>query len=133
MCLEAKLILGKALNLFALIEVMTKAFRPKKKLTVRDWGNGLIMFSFECDDDRQWVCKNQPCHFDGSLFAIRLLSGKEQSSSMKISTALFWVRVHDLSLDYRSENVVCLVVHKLGTLLAYEKLSDIDPSKFVRL
>ncbi|KAL8484943.1 hypothetical protein ACS0TY_027302 [Phlomoides rotata] len=43
---------GKSFNAFALIDILTKAFRPKGKLFARDWGKGVWIFSFERDDDR---------------------------------------------------------------------------------
>lgn len=58
MCLAGKLIHEKPSNIFAIKEVMLKAFRPKGKLAVRDWGNGLLLFSFEFMDDREWVIRN---------------------------------------------------------------------------
>ncbi|KAL8503916.1 hypothetical protein ACS0TY_022587 [Phlomoides rotata] len=50
----------KSGNIFALMEVMAKGFHPKGKLSSRDWGNGLVLFSFEIPDDREWVLRNQP-------------------------------------------------------------------------
>lgn len=88
-CLAGKLCVEKAYNMFAAIDVMTKAFRSKGRITAREWGNGKVIFSFERENDRQWVLRNQPWHFDGHLFAIRVLTGMEQPSSMSISLASF--------------------------------------------
>ncbi|KAL8545966.1 hypothetical protein ACS0TY_005902 [Phlomoides rotata] len=76
-CLVGKVCVEKAINSFALIDVMYKAFRAKGKLTARDWGHGLVIFSFDCEVDREWVIQNQPWHFDNALFAILPLTGKE--------------------------------------------------------
>lgn len=131
-CLAGKLILEKSHNTFALIDVMLKAFKPKGKLQARDWGNGLVMFSFEMDDDRQWVLKNQPWHFDGYLFAIHALKGMEQPSAVKISSCLFWMRAHDLHVAYRSIQVIRSIAAKIGTLVAYENPSELNMEEFVR-
>lgn len=85
-CLVGKLCAAKSHNIFALIDVMIKAFRPKGKLTGHDWGNGMVIFSFEKENDRQWVLWNQPWHFDGHLFTVYSLTGMEQSSPVSIST-----------------------------------------------
>lgn len=79
---------------------MIKAFRPKGKLTSREWGNGLLLFSFELAEDREWVIRNQPWHFDGHLFAIRALDGNEQPSSVSLSTISMWVRVLDFPTNF---------------------------------
>ncbi|KAL8521325.1 hypothetical protein ACS0TY_011742 [Phlomoides rotata] len=59
-CLVGKICAPKAPNVFTLIEVMVKAFKPKGKLTVREWGKMMVMFSFERANDRVWVIRNQP-------------------------------------------------------------------------
>ncbi|KAL8475131.1 hypothetical protein ACS0TY_031526 [Phlomoides rotata] len=59
-CLVGKVFSDKMINSFALIEVMIKVFRAKGKLTVHVWGHGLLIFSFELEEDRAWVIWNQP-------------------------------------------------------------------------
>lgn len=66
-CLVGKLCSQKVVNVFALMEVMKKAFRSKGKLSVRDWGSGLLIFTFELEEDRLWVLRNQPWHLRGSF------------------------------------------------------------------
>ncbi|KAL8527962.1 hypothetical protein ACS0TY_005684 [Phlomoides rotata] len=97
-CLVGKLISGKSVNSYALTEVMIKAFRAKGKLNARDWGNGMLIFSFELGEDREWVIRNQPWHFDNALFAIKPLSGREQPLGISLTLASFWIRVYDLPL-----------------------------------
>ncbi|KAL8505826.1 hypothetical protein ACS0TY_016886 [Phlomoides rotata] len=70
-CLVGKICSDKSHNVFAVIDVMPKAFRPKGKFTARDWGWGVLIFSFVLREDRDWVLRNQPLHFDGCLFAIK--------------------------------------------------------------
>ncbi|KAL8487563.1 hypothetical protein ACS0TY_023576 [Phlomoides rotata] len=50
-CMVGKVFMEKAVNSFTLADIMIKAFRPKGKLTARDWGNGLLIFSFEHEED----------------------------------------------------------------------------------
>lgn len=66
-CLVRKLISEKQANLFGI----AKAFRGKGKISGRDWGHGLIIFSFKRAMDRDWVLRNQPWHFDNNLFAVK--------------------------------------------------------------
>lgn len=115
-CLIGKLCSHKPVNIFALMDVLKKAFRSKGKLSARDWGNGLIIFTFENGEDREWVIRNQPWHFDGFLFAIQALTGVEQPSSILISKATFWVRVYDLPLLCQNEKVILSIAGRVGTL-----------------
>lgn len=131
--LAGKLITEKNYNVFALIDVMVKAFRPKGRLTARDWGKGLIIFSFESVQDREWVLKNQPWHFDGFPFVVKGLTGLEQPSAVALSKACLWVRVFDLPLACRSEAVFQLIGGRIGMLECYEKPSILDPTEYFRL
>ncbi|KAL8539523.1 hypothetical protein ACS0TY_001218 [Phlomoides rotata] len=130
--LVGRLCADKSPNVFALMEVMTKAFRPKGKLSAREWGEGMIMFSFDRVDDRDLVLQNQPWHFDNHLFAITSMVGSEQPSPITVSSASFWVRAHDLPLVCRSDSVIRYVAAKVGVLEAFEKPSAEDLSEFVR-
>ncbi|KAL8514137.1 hypothetical protein ACS0TY_013313 [Phlomoides rotata] len=111
-----------------MMDVMTKGFRPKGKLTSRDWGNGLLLFSFELSEDRDWVLRNQPWHFDGALFVIKSLDGTEQPSTIRISNASFWTRVFDLPLVCQSDKVLRLIAAKVVVLECFEKVTEGKPS-----
>ncbi|KAL8498787.1 hypothetical protein ACS0TY_021929 [Phlomoides rotata] len=93
-CLAGRLCTKRQYNTFALMEVMKKTFRPKGKMTIREWG--LLIFLFDSSEDREWVVQNQLWHFDNSLFTVKSLSWMEQLSSISLTKASFWVRVLDL-------------------------------------
>lgn len=99
-CLAGKLMHEKPGNVFDIKKVMMKAFRPKGKLTIRELGNGLPLFSFDLVEDREWVICIQPWHFDGHLFAVRVLDGTEQPSTVTLSTVSMWVRALDLPSNF---------------------------------
>ncbi|KAL8519944.1 hypothetical protein ACS0TY_010759 [Phlomoides rotata] len=98
---------------------MTKAFKVKDKLTTRDWGKGLYIFSFEWEDDRQWVLNHQPWHFENHLFAIRALSGYEQPSMVSVTEALFWVRAYDLPMNFHTDCVLKTLASKVRDLILF--------------
>lgn len=124
--------LGRKANMYAVIDIMTKSFGPKNKLTAQEWGKGMVLFSFDSPVDRDWVIRNQPWHFNDTLFAIKPLTGTKQPSSIQITMASFWVRTHDLSMDCRTEEIITAIVGKAGTLECYEKPSNEDLNEFVR-
>ncbi|KAL8461674.1 hypothetical protein ACS0TY_032962 [Phlomoides rotata] len=127
-----KLYSKKSLNTYALIDVMVKAFNPKPKVTAREWGKNLIMFSFESMVDREWVIQNQSWHFDINLFVVKPLLRSEQPSAIEIKEVSMWVRAHDLSLVGHTYSVIRSLAVKIGLLEQYEKPTFMDPSEFVR-
>ncbi|KAL8456464.1 hypothetical protein ACS0TY_034614 [Phlomoides rotata] len=111
---------------------MTKAFKPKSRLTARDWGNGLIVFSFGTVEDRDWVLWNQLWHFDGYLFVVRVLAGQEQPSSIQINTTSFWVQAYDVPLCVQTEESIRAIASRVGLLECFERPSDLMPLDFLR-
>lgn len=119
-CLVGRLCTDKGFNTYALIDVMVKAFKARKKVSAREWGNKLIIFTFDDGMDREWVLKNQPWHFDGNLFAIAALRGTEQPSSIVVNCASFWTRAYDLPIDCQSEKSIISLAQRIGKLEAYD-------------
>lgn len=114
-----------------MIEVMKKAFCLENKLTARDWRNGLIIFSFGSVIDRDWMVSNQPQHFNDNLFAIKPFNGSKQPSSIRITSASFWARAHDLPIDFHNEEIILVIAGKVGNLKCYEKPLMEDPIEFI--
>ncbi|KAL8457056.1 hypothetical protein ACS0TY_035045 [Phlomoides rotata] len=119
-CLVGRLCCDKTVNLFALIEVMKKAFRSKGKMTVRDWGRGLLVFSFELRADGDWALRNQPWHFDNYLFAIAPLSSLELPSAVSLSRVSLWARVSEIPIGFQTEAIIKSLAAKIGILECYE-------------
>lgn len=74
---------------------------------------------------------NQPWHFEGSLFAIRSITGGEQQSSMSITESLFWVRAYDFPIDFQTDEDLIVVASKVGTLESFVSLTDYNYGEFV--
>ncbi|KAL8530532.1 hypothetical protein ACS0TY_007535 [Phlomoides rotata] len=132
-CLAGKLFSERSHNFFSIMDVMKKSFKPKGKLTTRDWiwGDGLIIFSFGDPADRDWVWRNQPWHFDNHLFVISRLTGMEQSSSVSLVHASMWIRVHDIPLAYQTDDVIRSIAPKFGVLECFEEPSVSEPNMFL--
>ncbi|KAL8524385.1 hypothetical protein ACS0TY_014100 [Phlomoides rotata] len=112
-CLGGHLCTDKPFNVYALIDVMLKAFMVKAKVIAREWGQKILIFIFGNLDDRDW-------HFDGNLFTIAPLTGSEQPATVKISRASFWERFCDLPLNCLNETALIHLVRKVGFLEAFD-------------
>ncbi|KAL8517859.1 hypothetical protein ACS0TY_009244 [Phlomoides rotata] len=102
-CLAGKLCTDRPFSMFALMDVMLKAFKSREKVIAREWGNKLLIFTFGVEKDRDWVIRNQPWHFDGNLFVVKSLDGSEQPSTFTILRASLWARAYDLPLMCQTE------------------------------
>ncbi|KAL8478211.1 hypothetical protein ACS0TY_030198 [Phlomoides rotata] len=97
-----------------------KAFRVKGKVTAREWGKKLLIFTFGSTSDREWVLQNQPWQFDGNLFAITPLNGAEQPSTVVVARASFLARIYDLPMACQSKPMLILIARRLGILEAFD-------------
>ncbi|KAL8461913.1 hypothetical protein ACS0TY_033112 [Phlomoides rotata] len=77
-CLAGRLCTSRQFNVYALMDVMVRAFKSRTKAVVHEWGNNLLIFTFADEKDRDWVVRNQPWNFNGNLFVVKPLSGSEQ-------------------------------------------------------
>ncbi|KAL8472879.1 hypothetical protein ACS0TY_029922 [Phlomoides rotata] len=100
-------------------------------MTARDWGGGLLVFSFEKRADRDWVIRNQPWHFDNYLFAIKPLSSMDQPSSSSITRVSMWVRFLDVPIALQTTAIIQSIATRIGTLECYERLDELVPNKFL--
>ncbi|KAL8493783.1 hypothetical protein ACS0TY_024809 [Phlomoides rotata] len=119
-CLAGRLCTSRPFNVYALIDVMLKGFKVKGKVTAREWGKSLLIFSFSDSGDREWVLQNQPWHFEGNLFAVIPLLGSEQPSLVKVSRASFWARLYDLPMACQNEKTLKTLARKIGNLEAFD-------------
>lgn len=115
-CLVGRLYTTKQPNGFHLMEVMKKAWKAKKDMVAREWSNNLFVFTFKNRDDREWVLKNQPWHFENHLFAITSLMGNEQPSTMVVDRCSFWIRAYDLPISCMNSTTATAIAARIGNL-----------------
>ncbi|KAL8469417.1 hypothetical protein ACS0TY_032306 [Phlomoides rotata] len=130
-CLAGRLCTSRQFNVYALMDVMVRAFKSRTKAVVREWGNNLLIFTFADEKDRDWVVRNQPWNFNGNLFVVKPLSGSEQPLTVTISTGSFWTRAYDILVMYQTKPGGVMEVfeppdeHNLGSYLRFKMAVDI--------
>ncbi|KAL8466365.1 hypothetical protein ACS0TY_035461 [Phlomoides rotata] len=128
--LVGKLCTSKPFNVFALMDVMVKAFKTRNKAVVREWAQNMLIFTFT--DARDWVVRNQPWHFDGQLFAVKPLLGSEQPSTVTVSKGSFWVRAHDIPIMCQTEAALISIAHWVGEFEVFEPPDGSNVSSYLR-
>ncbi|KAL8481739.1 hypothetical protein ACS0TY_028039 [Phlomoides rotata] len=128
-CLVGKLCTSRLFNVFALMDVMVRAFKTHTKVVVREWGKNLLIFTFT--NERDWVVRNQPWHFDGHLFAVKPLMGSEQPSSVTVSKGSFWARAFDIPIMCQTEATLISIAHQLRELKVFEPPDGFNLSSYL--
>lgn len=132
MCIVGRLLSEKAINSFALMDVMKRAWKPQQGFEPKEWSNNLFIFRFDSEADLNWVLANQPWHFEGHLFAIRQLRYTEQPSKVQINRASFWTRIYDIPTGCMNEAAAKSLAKRVGLLEAIDKSNELF-GKFLRM
>ncbi|KAL8479715.1 hypothetical protein ACS0TY_026590 [Phlomoides rotata] len=106
--LVGRLVTEKNLNLSNLIGEIKKSWKPKYGMRWKEWGESkLILFGFDGVMDRDWVLKNQPWHFNASVFAIKKMTRREQQLSSSVNVVVkhtsFYARLYDVPFSCMNE------------------------------
>ncbi|KAL8465068.1 hypothetical protein ACS0TY_034529 [Phlomoides rotata] len=96
--LAGQLCTSMLINVFALMDVMERAFKSRTKAV--------------------------PWHFDGNLFMGKLLSGSEQPSIVTISKGSFSTRAYDIPIMYQMEATLISIVSRVGAMEVFEPPDD---------
>ncbi|KAL8498996.1 hypothetical protein ACS0TY_022090 [Phlomoides rotata] len=137
-CLVGRLLTVKNWNSSDLLKAIKKAWKPKHGMWSREWRESkLILFRFDDVIDRDWVLKNQPWHFMGSLFAIKkFVEGNEQdllsSVNVIVEHASFWARLYDVPFSCMNERSLSLLIKQIGILESVDISGEDLIGKFIR-
>lgn len=109
-----KLLTERHYNRDAFKVTMKKAWRPARDIRFRDLNTSLTLIEFEDRRDKDRVIREGPWSFDKHLVLLQEVDGSQQVHQIKLTEALFWVRLHDLPLIARNEYIGNLIGRKIG-------------------
>ncbi|KAL8477664.1 hypothetical protein ACS0TY_029820 [Phlomoides rotata] len=106
---------------------------PQRGFTAKEIGKNLFSFQFRSTADMLGVLSREPWHFDKNTILLKELGGGEQPSRVTFTTAMFWVRIYDLSLSARSVKAITPLGNFIGELVELDLTSLEGVSHSVRL
>ncbi|XP_040998212.1 uncharacterized protein LOC121244266 [Juglans microcarpa x Juglans regia] len=121
-CLIMKLFTDKHYNKDVFKSTMRKALRLTMGVRFRDLSSTLMFVEFDDRRDKEKVIQEGPWSFDKHLVLLKDVDGRKQVKQIQLTSASFWVRLHDLPLMARNEYVGRLLGEKIGV---FEKV-DVD-------
>ncbi|KAF5464529.1 hypothetical protein F2P56_014601 [Juglans regia] len=113
---------------------MRKAWHLVLGVKFRDLDSTLMLAEFESIKDKEKVLRGGPWSFDNHLVLMAEVDGRSQVHQIKLTTAAFWVRIHDLPLMARTEYVGRLLGSKMGTVEEVDvEAGDMKWGQFLRV
>ncbi|KAL8462731.1 hypothetical protein ACS0TY_033667 [Phlomoides rotata] len=133
MCLVGMVLTNKSFNAFGMLETMRKAMNPPGGFTAKEIGKNLFSFQFRSVADMQGILSHEPWHFDKNIILLKELGGGEQPSTIKFTTATFWIRIYDLPLLARWMKSVTQLGKFLGEMVEVDLASLEGVSHSIRI
>lgn len=77
---------------------MSKIWRTSKPFCILDIKQNIFIFSFDNDDDMNWVMHRETWLFETSLMSLKAFDKNILVTKMDFSSEAFWVNMHDLPI-----------------------------------
>ena len=74
-------------------------------VTIKEIGQGLFLFQFYRNEDKQWVQNGGPWSFDNAMLALEEVKAGQNPVDVKPYFLSIWIQLHNLSVGYMVEMV----------------------------
>ncbi|CAO2816197.1 unnamed protein product [Amaranthus hypochondriacus] len=129
-CLVGKLFTNRSYSVPHMKSTLAGLWRPQKGVMFEDIVDNMFRIQFFHEIDYKKVIEGGPWTLKKHLFAMKELTGGEQSSQLRLDVAYIWVQVHDIPFNIRS------IAHKqkIGSLFKeFVKADEKDYREYIRL
>lgn len=120
LCLVGRLLTEKSINVRAMKSKMADVWRPTMGLSIKEIGQGLLLFQFYRKEDKQWVQNGGPWSFDNAMLALENVNGGQNPVDVKPCFINIWIQLHNLPVGYMLETVGRQLGNFFGEFLEYD-------------
>ncbi|KAL8545825.1 hypothetical protein ACS0TY_005807 [Phlomoides rotata] len=122
-CLVGKVLTNKPLNAFGFLESMKRAMAPTGGFAAREIDKNLFSFQFNSEMDLRAVLEREPWHFDKNVLVLKEFGRGQQPADVNFNSAAFWVRIYELPMAARNQQILTLITGKIGELVELDTRS----------
>ena len=119
--LLGRLLTDRSYNVEAFKRTITSVWAPIHGMVIRVLRPNLYAFQFYHWRDMMKVLEGRPWCFDNILILLKEAEGDEQPDKVILNHSPFWVRIKNLPLNNRSDEVVQALIGNMGEVLDIEK------------
>lgn len=131
--LVGKLWTDTSYNVRAFKQTMIQAWRLKNSVDIQDLSKNLYMFKFSSKRDAEFILQTGPWSFDRNLLILDKISGTEQPSELDLHIVPFWVRIYDLPLNMRSDQMGKKIGDTIGKFVEADQRECNRSGRFLRI
>lgn len=100
--------------------MVTNTRKTKHGFEARDISRNLFTFRFVAEQDRQNIQQMGPWNFNHNLIIMKEMNLDENPKEVDLSHTLFWVRVYDLTMNLRTEQMAMCMGKFLGKYVSWD-------------
>ncbi|XP_048496508.1 uncharacterized protein LOC125495741 [Beta vulgaris subsp. vulgaris] len=130
--LVGKLLTNRAFNVEAFKRTITQSWGVQKKVIIKAIETNLFVFQFFHWRDKEKVLAGCPWYSDQHLLVLNEITGDEQPAEVSLSFSPFWVRIHNLPFNCRSNEDIKAIASSMGIVLEVET-DELGLEKFCRV
>lgn len=119
--LLGRLLTERSYNVDAFKRTITTVWAPKHGLVIRVLKPNLYAFQFFHWRDMTKVLEGRPWCFDNMLILLKEAEGDEQPDQVTLTHSPFWIRLKNLPLNNRSDDVVRALIGNMGEIIEIEE------------
>ncbi|KAF7152710.1 hypothetical protein RHSIM_Rhsim01G0092500 [Rhododendron simsii] len=124
LCLVGKVLNSKPLNVVAITNICTSAWKTRAPFSVVPWSTNIFLFRFEEIEDKNEILKEGPWSMMNSLMVLQPLTEGAAVSDLDFSYCPFWVQIHGLPVEKMTRTNAEIIGRRFGKLLAVETSPD---------
>lgn len=114
--LVGRLLSIKPFNSEALINTLTKIWKPVKDLMVDSIDSNCFLFKLSGRGDIDRILEGRPWFFERHVLLLEEIGPAAQPRNWVLQTAPFWMRLYDLPISAWRESTVQKLASRVGTV-----------------
>lgn len=120
LCLVGRFLTEKNLNGRAMKARLADIWKPTMGINIKGIEEGVFLFQFYHEKDRQWVLDGGPWSFDNAMLIIQAIPPGEQPLKVPLWYINFWIQIHELPAGFMSETVGKQLGNFFGEFMEYD-------------
>lgn len=120
LCLVGRFLTEKNLNVRAMKARLADIWKPTMGINIKEIEEGIFLFQFYHEKDRQWVLDGGPWSFDNAMLIIQAIPPGEQPLKVPLWYINFWIQIYELPAGFMSETVGKQLGNFFGEFMEYD-------------
>ena len=127
----AKFFTKRNLSIDAIARTFNPIWRARNGFKIQNYGDRMILFTFDNKNDVDRIIANEPWSFDKHLVAMQKYDKETPIGEVKFERASFWVQLHRIPPRYMTKETTLKISGVIGEVTIPKDFKEIDGESFL--